>query len=172
MNKSPYLILVAVLLSILVPSCKNDIITPVNPKNNTIVYEGQDMLLYTMNADGTNNKPFYNLVGIEPQYTPDGNKITYIWWDKNSNFDYFLWEANVHDGATEKLIMLNHKNVTGPYSYSWSPDKTKILISIPSGVWKEDIFLFDVNTKILKQLIIKGLPHFETVYFVNEFLVQ
>ena len=175
MNKRLYLILVSLLLSILAPSCKNNLITPVNPKINTIVYEGQDMLLYTMNADGTNNKSFFNLVGMEPQYTPDGNKITYIWWDKNSNYDYFLYATDVQNGKTEKLAFLNHNNISGPYSYSWSPDKTKILISIPSGVWTQDIYLFDVNVKVLKHLISglgfsmgpKWSPDQKQIYFSN-----
>ncbi|MHB8338665.1 MAG: TolB family protein [Ignavibacteriaceae bacterium] len=152
MKKKQLVILISLSFCILVLSCKNEVTNPVNPENYKIVYQGQDWYLYTMNADGTNNTHFFNLAGFNPQYSPDGKKITFVWADKASNYDTFLYSVDVNSAVQEKLVLLNHNGDNGATTYSWSPDRTKIVFNRPQGWLKSDIYLLDVNTKVVKQL--------------------
>ncbi|MHB8338663.1 MAG: TolB family protein [Ignavibacteriaceae bacterium] len=146
------IILISLFLSISALTCNNETVNPVGPSSYIILYEAQNLYLYTMSVDGSNNTSLFNIVGVDPSYAPDGKKVTYIWWDKDSNYDYFLWSVDLNSGLKEKLTFLNHRNDTGIYSYAWSPDRTKIVFNRPQGLSKMDIYILDVKTKQVQQL--------------------
>ncbi|HLV87668.1 MAG TPA: hypothetical protein VKV39_11860 [Candidatus Sulfotelmatobacter sp.] len=86
--------------------------------------------IYTANADGTGltqltfNVPGDGNYAVEPQFSPDGQKITYTVFDNTSTWGESLWAMNT-DGTNQ--IQLSDPSTIGVGDASFSPDGSKIV---------------------------------------------
>jgi uncharacterized protein YraI len=84
--------------------------------------------IYAINADGTNLR--YLTTGIDPDLSPDGQMVAFTRWDGSQHgAPGSLWVINL-DGTGEREVL---GEVSQPKAPVWSPDGTKIVISIQEG---------------------------------------
>jgi len=108
---------------------QNDNISPAG----TLVFQtssgGQ---IYAVNPDGSNLRPL--TTGLDPALSPDGQRAAFTRWDTNqSGGTGSLWVINI-DGSGERAVL---GNILQPKSPTWSPDGTKIVVSMQYGGWLE-----------------------------------
>ena len=110
----------------------------VSPDGKTIAYtvtyyskeqNKSHSVIYTMNADGSNNKMLTTIKGgeYEPTWIKNGAKIAFLTADENGTMQIFEMNA---DGSERKQLSFLKKDVEG---FSFSPDGQKVLYvaSIP-----------------------------------------
>jgi dipeptidyl aminopeptidase/acylaminoacyl peptidase len=84
--------------------------------------------IYAINADGSNLR--YLTTGIDPAISRDGRQIAFTRWeDSQSGAPGSLWIINI-DGSGERVIL---NDVNQPKAPTWSPDGSKIAISMQQG---------------------------------------
>jgi TolB protein len=98
-------------------------------ENGTIVFQtASGGAIYVIDADGKNLR--YLTTGIDPALSPDGQSVAFTRWDDTQHGAFgSLWIINV-DGTGERVIL---ENVRQPKAPVWSPDGTKIAISMQQG---------------------------------------
>lgn len=79
-----------------------------------------DMQIYTMNADGTDQRPLPTpAAGMAPSWSPDGKQIVFA-SERNGNADIFVMDAN---GGNQRALVTED---SWDYLPFWSPDGTQI----------------------------------------------
>ncbi len=104
------------------------------PGGSKIVYSSGDASssgIWVMNVDGSNQKQLTNPADdnydMEPAWSPDGNKIAFIrQFTGGAAFVYYLFVMGA-DGSNPTRLLPAEYDVHHP---SWSPDGTKLLVSI------------------------------------------
>lgn len=103
--------------------------------------------IYVIHADGTGlNRVTY---GIDPQLSPDGNKIAFTRWDP----DTWLYTINV-DGSNEQRIFGGKRQMKSP---TWSADGNRIVFSHQAGGRLEGELKRYSEEKLIEQAI-EGNP--------------
>lgn len=132
--------------------------------------EGESNDIYIMNTDGSELRNITNTPNIReggPSLTSDGSKIRY---SVNEDGMYKLYTSNL-DGSDKKLIF--QMQTDDILSFSWSPDRTKILYSqifyghdddIPLDEvdWGTDIYVMNADGSNPVQL-----THTNKIGFIN-----
>jgi dipeptidyl aminopeptidase/acylaminoacyl peptidase len=84
--------------------------------------------IYAINADGTHLRHLTD--GMDPALSPDGRQVAFTRWD-NPQIGALgsVWVINV-DGTGEHIVL---EDVHQPKAPTWSPDGTRIIISMQQG---------------------------------------
>ena len=93
--------------------------------------------IYTMNADGSNQRRLTNneVNEIAPKWSPNGQKIVYMRRETDTS-PYQIWIMNADGSAQTRLT-----NTTSNYqSPSWRPDGQKILFSLCDSSFVCDLY--------------------------------
>lgn len=107
------------------PVFANPYATPVPTatlQGRLIFQEASGGNIFTVNGDGTNLKRI--TYGIDPAWSPDGNRIAFSRWDQPAGI--FVADA---DGTNEHMVF-RADNALSP---QWSPDQTRIVFTRISG---------------------------------------
>lgn len=101
--------------------------------------------IYTMNADGSDQKPLPNPAhGNAPDWSPDGKQIVFT-SDRDGEDEIFVMEA---DGSNQTRLTASDVWVDNPH---WSPDGRQIIFSSrPDG--PDDIFVMDADGTHVRNL--------------------
>ena len=84
--------------------------------------------IYAINADGTNLR--YLTTGIDPALSPDGQQVAFTRWEgPGHGARGSVWVINL-DGSGERVVL---SDVNQPKAPVWSPDGTKLAISMQEG---------------------------------------
>ena len=151
MQRYPILINL-MLLSLIALGCKDEVTNPIDLTRYEIVYVGSDFYLYTMKGDGSGKSKFFDIPGFIPQYSPDGEKISCFWYDRNIKESWIV-TFDIKNGDMEKIAFIKGLDVYSIDAYDWSSDGNKIVFNKPKkGVPESDICVVDVHTKEVKQL--------------------
>ncbi|MCG9128442.1 PD40 domain-containing protein [Candidatus Poribacteria bacterium] len=112
--------------------------------------------VFIMDADGSNVKPVFDemIYKREPIWSPDGKQIAFVAYSKIAN-NYNIHIASADGNYIEPTIQ-THRLGGDP---SGSPDGTKIAYVI-SNVKKREIYVFNLETKESKRLILDKNPHY------------
>lgn len=101
-----------------------------SPDGSKIAYGSKldgDMQIYTMNPDGTDQRPLPTpAAGMAPSWSPDGTQVVFV-SERSGNSDIFVMDA---DGNNQQPI------VTGDawdYLPSWSPNGAQITFTSTRG---------------------------------------
>lgn len=141
------------LLSFIALNCKDEFVNPNLLSEYEIVYKARDGYFYTMNGEGSNKARFFNVGGFSPSFSPDGKKIACVWSDVITQHEFWLVTFDVKDRTMEKIAFIKQFDVFSIDTYSWSPDRYKIVFNrAQNGFVQSDIFVVDVNTKEVNQL--------------------
>jgi dipeptidyl aminopeptidase/acylaminoacyl peptidase len=104
--------------------------TTVGPaESGTLVFQtASGGPIYAINADGSNLR--YLTTGIDPAISPDGRQVAFTRWEGPGNgAPGSIWIINI-DGSGERVIL---NDVQQPKAPTWSPDGSKIAISMQQG---------------------------------------
>lgn len=131
--------------------------------NSKVYFIGSDVQqeefsLYSVNVDGTSQAELASLPAGEAQnlvISPDGSKLLYVNSAKNDPEDDTT-EAYVMniDGSNQQQILPSGvlSSETISFSFSWSPDSTKVVYNMPSGGQHFDIFTVNADGTSLANL--------------------
>ncbi|MBQ0060579.1 MAG: S9 family peptidase [Bacteroidales bacterium] len=155
----------------------------VSPDGKTIAYtvtyyskeqNKSHSVIYTMNADGSNNKMLTTIKGgeYEPTWIKNGAKIAFLTADENGTMQIFEMNA---DGSERKQLSFLKKDVEG---FSFSPDGQKVLYvaSIPyhHSIQENDADLPKSTGMVVTDLMYKhwdeyvtSIPHPYVTNFVD-----
>jgi dipeptidyl aminopeptidase/acylaminoacyl peptidase len=99
------------------------------PERGTLVFQtASGGPIYAINADGSNLH--YLTTGLDPAISPDGRQVAFTRWEDSQNGSPgSLWTINI-DGTGERVILNDVRQPKGP---TWSPDGSKIAISMQQG---------------------------------------
>lgn len=127
-----------------------------SPDGQRIVFatardDPENLQLYTMNADGSDQQPLFAEVlaydNWSPRWSPDGQRIVF---QSNREVQFDIYSVNV-DGGGERRLTENERNDAMP---DWSPDGGQIVfVSDRDG--RDTLYLMDADGSNQRPL----LPH-------------
>lgn len=118
-----------------------------SPKGDKIAWFSDasgEYQLVTANQDGENQKSYglpNNTFYFKPDWSPDGNYITY------SDTDYNIWIINLNTGNAEKVATDSYAHPNRTMNPIWSPDSQWIAFSKQLVSNFKAIFTYNIATK-------------------------
>lgn len=125
----------------------------------TIVYASLDGYIYSINADGSENRKLFETPASFPSVSPDGQKVIAHWWDTGKHEEWLvLFDVNIK--TMEKIAFVKSSGETGIITQAWSPDGRSIAFNRTQGFFsRSDIFIVDIQAKEVRQLTNTGFNY-------------
>ena len=113
--------------------------------------EGTSPILYTMNPDGSDQKPFgfpLRMEGTEPDWSPVTNKIVFTRGNAAKGEIWIMDGGSPFPTLTAKKILADTDNNRSP---AWSPDGKQIAF-VSDKYGTDDIFVMDADGSNIKRI--------------------